>query len=190
MAHIFRTRMIDPAKVTNFKRTEFELQEFLLFATLVAGKDALQQSEKLAEFSAHVEQPLFFGIANLSDSKLLRLLKIVKTGQYSRLMRCWRQLSMGRLNLSNCAVTDLENVFGIGPKTARYFLLHSRPGQRFAVLDTHILKWIHATLGLKTPSKTPHSKRKYALIECAFLEYCDKSGLQPHELDLNIWNRR
>ncbi len=42
--------MIDPRKVTKFDRTPEELEEFLLFSVVVAGKGAFQQAKKLDEF--------------------------------------------------------------------------------------------------------------------------------------------
>ena len=42
--------MIDPNNVTNPARTAAELEEFLLFCVVVAGKNADQQSLKLERF--------------------------------------------------------------------------------------------------------------------------------------------
>ena len=45
--------MIDPRKVTKFDRTLEELEEFMLFAIVVAGKNAFQQARKLEQFLAY-----------------------------------------------------------------------------------------------------------------------------------------
>lgn len=42
--------MIDPNNITKFYRTEAELEEFLLFCIIVAGKNSKIQAKKLAEF--------------------------------------------------------------------------------------------------------------------------------------------
>ena len=42
--------MIDPSNVTNPARTPTELEEFLLFCVVVAGKNADQQTRKLERF--------------------------------------------------------------------------------------------------------------------------------------------
>ena len=42
--------MITPTSITNYNRTEEELEEFLMFAILVAGKGAEMQAKKLDEF--------------------------------------------------------------------------------------------------------------------------------------------
>ena len=44
------TMKIDPYNITNFNRTEGELQLFLLFCIVVAGKTAYIQAEKLEQF--------------------------------------------------------------------------------------------------------------------------------------------
>lgn len=94
---------------------------------------------------------------------------------------------MNELNLKSCSVDDLENIYGIGPKTARCFLIHSRPNMRFAGLDTHILKYLRG-LGYEVPKTTPTGK-KYKEIEQIFLNLVDKSGKSVAEFDLEIWRK-
>ena len=48
--------MITPTTITNYNRTEAELEEFLMFAILVAGKGAEQQALKLHLLSCQLEQ--------------------------------------------------------------------------------------------------------------------------------------
>jgi hypothetical protein len=81
--------MIDPSKVTNFNRTPEELEEFLLFAIVVAGKSAYQQAEKLDRFlskwTKHGYTP-FGAIRTMDmDGTLEFFLKEVKMGQYQRI---------------------------------------------------------------------------------------------------------
>jgi thermostable 8-oxoguanine DNA glycosylase len=64
-------------------------------------------------------------------------------------------------------------------------VLHSRPDQQIAVLDTHILKWLREQ-GYNVPKATP-PKARYTIIEKDFLTECDKAGKTPAELDLEIW---
>ena len=42
--------LIDPYKITNYKRSKNELEEFLLFCIVVAGKTAYIQAGKLEQF--------------------------------------------------------------------------------------------------------------------------------------------
>jgi hypothetical protein len=51
--------MITPTTITNYNRTEEELEEFLLFSILVAGKGAEQQAKKLDAFLAFIKKHNF-----------------------------------------------------------------------------------------------------------------------------------
>jgi thermostable 8-oxoguanine DNA glycosylase len=82
-------------------------------------------------------------------------------------------------------VEELEKIPGLGLKTSRFFLLHSRKDQQVAVLDTHILRWMRSR-GWKAPKATPPLK-KYKELEVAFLMECVWSGMTPATLDLFIW---
>jgi hypothetical protein len=50
--------MIDPYNITNYNRTEAELESFLLFCIVVAGKTAYIQARKLDEFLTSVNKRL------------------------------------------------------------------------------------------------------------------------------------
>jgi thermostable 8-oxoguanine DNA glycosylase len=66
--------------------------------------------------------------------------------------------------------------------------MHTRPGQRYACLDTHILKFLRHR-GIMTPKSTPGKKsKKYIELEREFLKVCDLWNIQPYDLDLQIWN--
>lgn len=140
--------MIDPKQITNFNRTEEQLQEFLLFCIVVAGKNAHQQAAKLDnflnQFWAERSSTPFQKLGTTWGSMDIRQrLEQVKMGQYGRISTAFYFASQLK-NLSTITVGELEQIKGIGPKTARFFLMHSRPNQRIATLDTHILKWLRA----------------------------------------------
>lgn len=180
--------MIDPTNITNYNRTESELEEFLLFCLLVAGKNSKVQAKKLEEFllQGHVTRPFEF-IQKMNESgHLLSWMKICKLGQYARLEKAFLGITKFKGRLSEVTVADLESIEGIGPKTARFFLLHTRPKQKFAVLDTHVLRWMRS-LNIDAPLSTPR-KSKYAELEKLFLIICEDLGFEPANLDLLIWN--
>ena len=52
--------MIDPSNVTNPARTPAELEEFLLFCVVVAGKNADQQAQKLLQRFLGGRRPFAF----------------------------------------------------------------------------------------------------------------------------------
>jgi thermostable 8-oxoguanine DNA glycosylase len=177
--------MITPTSITNYNRTQAELEEFLLFAILVAGKTAKTQAEKLEKFLLECNEP-FEWIEKLDKNKILMLvMKNHKLGQYKRLEKAFRGILQFKGRLDTVTLEELESVEGIGPKTARFFLLHSRPNQKVAALDTHILKFM-SEKGYKVPKSTP-SKKKYGQIEKDFLTECEKAGKDVAEMDLEIW---
>jgi thermostable 8-oxoguanine DNA glycosylase len=67
------------------------------------------------------------------------------------------------------------------------FLMHSRKGQQYAALDTHILKYLRAR-GHDAPLNTPSPGPKYRALESAFLGHAKKAGMSPADFDLSIWN--
>lgn len=182
--------LIDPHNITDFNRSDEDLQAFWLFCVLVAGKNSRIQSQKLANFLKPAEATGIspFRYIELRKAKYLdEDIRAEKLGQYKRVHRCF--VESLKLDLRNCTVEDLESVFGVGPKTARFFLLHSRPNQRLAVIDTHILKWLRNALGIDAPTSTPTQLKKYHELENHYLQYCDDNGLSPAELDLHIWSK-
>jgi hypothetical protein len=183
--------MIDSSKVTNFKRTTAELEELLLFSVAVAGKTAKIVEKQLEYFLSLERRGMtpFAKIRNMVQDKiLLKNLKKSKIGKYSMLTKAYKELAFANIDLHKCEVKDLERFTGIGPKTSRFFILHTRQTARVAVLDTHILKWM-STFMPNVPKSTP-SKKKYLQLEQQFLDYCDTANIEPAKLDLIIWNEK
>lgn len=191
--------MIDPRKVTNFERTDEELEEFMLFSVAVAGKGAFQQAAKVDEFirKFHGGGYTPFGVIRTMDmdGTLDFFLRSVKIGQYNRIGTAYRGLArFFKYNpdtdrhspLRDVHIKYLETIKGVGMKTARFFAMHTRPHQQYACLDTHILRWL-GEKGHIVPKTTPQGE-KYLALEKVFLEYCNAMCKSPAELDLQIWN--
>lgn len=181
--------MIDAQKITNFNRTDAELEEFILFSVAVAGKTASVISRQLEHFLLMVmgnESPFAKIRCLLRLGKLRQYLEKAKLGKYNVLERAYTQLAESDIHLGVCRVEELEAIYGIGPKTARYFILHSRRNQQLAPLDTHALKFL-AGKGYKVPASTPTGKRYYEL-EKAFIAEAKKAGKSVADFDLDIWN--
>ena len=179
-----------------------QLNEFLLFAVVVAGKSAATQKKKLEALLARIwrdntgARSIMHALCSVSLAQLRHHLEAVGMGQYNRLAPLIAALAYAivfqGLDLRTCTAEQLETFKGIGPKTARFFLLFTRKGYRCAVLDTHILQWMHehcTELGLQTsdiPRSTPSGAR-YLKLEAAFILYCDNHGLSIAEHDFAIW---
>lgn len=181
--------MIDPSDVTKFDRTDAELEEWWLFSCVVAGKTATTQARLLDGFLNEArffpsERP-FESIQRAVDTGMLEiLLRNSRLGQYRRLTRCFA--GSLKLDLRNDPVEAFEAIHGVGPKTARMFIMHSRPDQRLAAIDTHVLKHLNAN-GFKAPAVTPSSPKLYRELEVAFLDLADKAGQSPADYDLAVW---
>jgi thermostable 8-oxoguanine DNA glycosylase len=185
--------MITPTSITNYNRTEAELEEFLMFAILVAGKGAEQQAKKLDAFLKDKKTlglpsdttPFEYLEYLIKGNLLTHVMMKHKLGQYKRLLIAFLGIVRFKGNLKSVTIEELESIKGIGSKTARFFVLHSRPNQRIAVLDTHILKYLKS-MGHPVPKTTP-SKFKYKVIEEWFLRIADSMNMSVADFDLHIW---
>lgn len=183
--------LVDPHDITDYDRSEAELQLVLLFWIAAAGKKATSAARSLASLLEEgrrmfsVDEP--FGIVLAYGDSLAESMRLHGMGCYNNKSRCIRALALSGIDLKKCSAQDLESIPGIGPKTSRCFLMHSRRGVRHAGLDTHVLKYMRE-LGLDVPRSTP-TGRKYAQIEAMFLDLADKSGMGVAEFDLDIWKR-
>lgn len=181
--------LIDPDNITDFECSEEELQLHMLFWICAAGKKAsvaARNLQRLLEYGRDkfgVTPP--FEIIKKFGSALAGNLKSNGIGCYNNKSRSMLDLVSKDIDLKNCSVLELESVIGIGPKTARCFLIHTRKGVRHAGLDTHVLKYMREN-GVDVPKSTPVGK-KYLELERKFLEMADKSGKSISEFDLEIW---
>ena len=187
-------KKINPKKITDFNRSQADLELFAVFAVCVAGKKAQQTADKVNEHFRDVQTPTkqltpFETIKSLIGANIFGgYLQHAKFGQYKRIYRALRDLAESGIDLKTCTVEDLEAIHGIGPKTSRFIIMHSRPKQRLATLDTHILRWMRDQ-GIETPKATPQSKKLYKELEQKFLTLCDKCAILPSQLDLKIWKQ-
>lgn len=199
--------MIYASDITNYRLSAAKREECLLFWMVVAGKEANMQAAKLDQMLANMVWSMRCGVPRFStpgesykadvdpspftllawciERELLRdHLVAVRMGKYNLLVEGMR--AVVKLDAVTCTLEELEAVPGIGPKTARCFLMHSRPNQRLAGLDTHILKFLGAA-GHKVPKSTPPAGPKYRELEEKFLAIADEKGLAPADLDLRVW---
>lgn len=179
--------LIDPKNITNYNRSDSELETFWLFCLFVAGKNSDTASLKLSQFLEDMT-PWDTPFSYLKNIDIHNALIKIKSGQYTRLSKAITQ-SLS-LDLRDCSLNDLTNIYGVGPKTARFFLLHTRENCEYAVLDTHILKWIRNQKGYENaPKDTPQNLNEYekwstVAINLMNIYYPD---LSLADIDLLIW---
>lgn len=168
-----------------------ELQYRLLYSTAVAGKTykfAESVMERFVRLMVSLEHETLFQTINeyIKADIVSELVRFLRTGSYTRIEKCWTEVV--KLDLHTCTVKELEAIHGIGPKTARFFILWTRDGARVAALDVHILKWLRQE-GYDAPKATPPSGKRYDELERAFLEEADKRNMTPRDLDAQIWEQ-
>jgi hypothetical protein len=183
--------MIDPEKVTNYNQTDKELEEFILFWVCAAGKNGRTAARCLDKFLYGINglNTPFTAIRRWSvrHSNIPEMMKSAGIGCYYGKSATFLELVLSKINLHTCTAGDLESIYGIGPKTARCFLLHSREDAQVAGLDTHMLKHLRVE-GHDVPKSTPTGK-KYLTLEKAVLSLAKEAGMSPASYDLMIWNR-
>jgi thermostable 8-oxoguanine DNA glycosylase len=175
--------MIDPNSITKYDRSDKELLEFWLFCILVAGKKSSWAANKVEELNKVFSIDVMFQL----DKPLIKnMLMLCSVGQYERISNAIHESKS--IDLRKVGFTELMQIKGIGPKTAAFFLTHSRENESIAVLDTHILKYIRVK-GHAAPKSTPQDLNKYKELGLLFLSLSAQEfpNMTLAERDLHIW---
>ena len=195
--------MVDPWNITDYNRSPAELEELLLFCVSVAGKSAGMAAAALDEFLAgQPGKSPFDKIRRLikggklpqairrliKGGKLPQAIRASRLGKHTRLTRAFAEIVQAGLDLTACTPEQLEAIHGIGPKTSRFFIVHTRAGEQLAVLDTHILRYMRSLGYENIPASTPTGKR-YLQIEQDFIALARREGRDIAEFDLWIWRQ-
>jgi thermostable 8-oxoguanine DNA glycosylase len=189
---------VDPYNITKYNRTEAELECFLLFCIVVAGKTAYIQARKLDEFLTSINKRLMlpehvnpFQSLKSADQHGILMEEILKAklGQYKKIFKGFKYIIEREYNLSKMTPQILEKIPGVGMKTSRFFLLHSDTfyKDKIAILDTHILKFIKENIDDKAPKSTPVIPLTYRFWEDMFLSWCRENNKNVADFDLEVW---
>ena len=186
--------MINPAEVTNYNRTQSELEEFILFCINVAGKKSAIEAPKLEVFIERAKN------ITKESTPFNCIRKLIKLGRLNEIMH-WAKLSpyAQRYNsyVAVAKIKDLQTVTlnrllqvpGIGLKTARFFLSHSREDFDEPMLDTHILRFLRDQGYSDAPKSTPTNEGTYHYFANIFKNIARQLGKTVTDLDLEIWKQ-
>lgn len=178
---------IDSSTITNYNASKGELQALSIFWILAAGKTAKSAERILSLLLIKKDLP-FSQLKKYSENQLSEKLKSLGCGCFNNKSKTIYQLVNSNIDLSKCDISELEKIYGIGRKTSRGFILHTRPNAQCAVLDTHILKFLNEQGAPDVPKSTPPSKSEYERLEKYFLSICRKKKITPAKQDLKVWN--
>lgn len=186
--------MINVTEIINFDRTQDELEELLLFSVATAGKDAKNTANAIGKFlrrNQRVKESPFQCIERILGTRgpkaLATRLQRAGVGCFNQRARSFRDIIVKGIDPKTCSLEQLEEVIGIGHKTARAFLSWSRKDANYAILDVHVLRWMNSAHGIDVPKNTPKGKRYYDL-EDKFLDLVP-DNMTPAEFDFEIWKK-
>ncbi len=182
--------MVNPKKITNFYLSKQRLEEMILFWVCAAGKNAISSARGLDRLLTIIQghtRP-FEAIQATGKRRLPSLMKRCGIGCYHQKTRTFWELVNAGLNLRKCSISELETICGIGRKTSRCFVMHSRKNARCAGLDVHILRYLNDR-GHSAPRSTPSSEKEYLRLENIFLKLADRSSKSVADFDLDIWKK-
>lgn len=176
---------VDPTAIPK-KMNRAQLEWWILFSIMVAGKGAKQTEAKLnAVLSTYSSLYPFSCIEfMIGNAELRRNLRKNKTGKYELTNKGFRDAI--QLDLDNLTVESLEQVHGIGPKSARMIMLYAGLAENLVPLDTHVLKFLRKR-GYDAPKATPPAGKRYLELEQAFIAEAKKEGKTVRELDTEVW---
>jgi len=179
---------IDSRAITDYNASKEKLEALIMFWVLAAGKSAKGATRILMELVDWPDSPFFQIRDNFSRPEgLANKLKLLGCGCHSLKAKAIFTLAHSNINLKTCTIDELEVIPGIGRKTSRAFIVHSRKDAQHAIIDTHILKFLKEQKVKDVPKSTPASKREYERLEGEFLKICKEQKRQVAEFDLEIW---
>ena len=194
--------MIDPNNITNYHLNRSQLEEHLLFWIAVAGKPEGRTAKSLDTLLSNL-RTLAYKSENILPQNPFALLRIlakkypnntwledamkeVGMGCYTKKAYSFIEVAKSKIDLLNCTAEELEALPGIGRKTSRCFIMHTRETAEYAVLDTHILRFLR-DMGYNSPKSTPNSLRQYQELESKFIFLCNVVKKSVAKFDLLIW---
>lgn len=193
--------MINPAQITDYNRSHAELEEFLLFAIMVAGKKSTVEAPKLDRFLSGLRErygeQLLSGMSGTpfqfirfakAEGTLLDIMKEYAISPYRQRYNSFCD-AVQIFDLRAVNMSRLMKVRGIGLKTARFFLSHSREDFDEPMLDTHILSWLRDQGYTGAPQATPQNEGVYNYYANVFKSLARQLGLSVTDLDLTIWKQ-
>ena len=192
--------MIDPKKVTDYNRNEWQLQEFLIYCVCVAGKKSEIESPKVRKFCmdarfGHGLTPFelirkLLSVSSVEEDGLMQHLKKYKIAPQQQRYNSFKDIvTLLDGDLREVTIDQLQEVRGISTKTSRFFLTHSREDFDEPVLDTHILRFLSDFGYNDVPKSTPQNPKVYERLSRLFRSIARFEGKSVTDFDLEVWTK-
>lgn len=207
----FTTDPSDFNTLYNVNRSKRDLHQFLAFSVAVAGHNADSTARgidnylgnycinfNLDPFEAARDDQLRKD--NLIGGDMGRRILSTKLSQCglgcsTQRARSFQQIALmieKGFDVSKATIDELEGIHGISHKTSRFFLLYTRPNQRYAAIDTHVWKALGEHYSDR-PKNIPSSTKQYRLWEDRFLKLMEdkffkNTNMSYAEFDFYHWS--
>lgn len=161
----------------NTGRTENQLIKLLLFGIFVAGKSSTTTAKGLDNLLYFAPINPFKNpaqnLVDMGEERFKWTCKQAGLGCYSQrwnsIVSLAEWLKIHRLR--DASLDQILEIKGVGNKTARFFILFSRPYARFAAVDTHILKQINKIY--ETNLTLTGGNKHYKMLEQLWIDHVE-----------------
>lgn len=158
--------------------SDHELEVYFLFCVAVAGKRASVVARKVDALAEYIGQP-FLKRVTVTD---MRIFALGKYDMMQRMLDYFSSIEDPGAWLRTASLEDLLRIPAVGNKTARFFLTHCLGANDYAIIDTHVKRWL-SEIG------HPINGLSYSDLEKIFLYEAKKREMSPSTLDLLIWRQ-
>jgi len=135
--------------------------------------------------SGLLKQPIFDGRRYRFPA--LRAKQISRTGEeFAEKVTTINRLLSELENIYDTRKVIIEMVHGFGPKQTSMYLRNIGLTDRLAVLDRHVVKFMHM-VGLTERDVVPQTLSNYEILESQFIEYSGDIGFSPACVDYSTW---
>jgi len=187
--------MIDPNNPPHISTArDGELEEFLLFTAAVAGHNAKRTAKLLHDWLDYHHPGYLSPMPTLHSfypykNKLADDLKEHGFGCYTQRAKSFIEIfsAITIVGVRNFTFDRLIDIYGIGLKSASFFLAYTGMDENRVILDTHVLQWLKRQGWPRVPKSTPRTVGKYDELSLYFRAEAARRQMTVLDLDRQIW---
>ncbi len=150
--------IIDPLNITEYNAPIERLEVHILFWITAQGKNGVTSAKCLTKLLGKSVLPPFETI-RFYGNELQDKLKECGIGCFKNKAKYMLNVANSNVNLQTCSVDELRAIKGIGYKTSKCFIMHTREGVKLAGLDRHVRNYLR-DLGYDVPGRSLNDKEE------------------------------